>query len=156
MYAGSPCGRFFAKVNDMKKYVNFIASFKLILKNQNKALILTESNTGFVDLPGGRVEEHEIKLPIKELFKREIEEELGKDVKYKVLKPAFQYQRYDRFRKKAVLITAYEAEYLSGEIRLSEEHQRQEWINPQEFDFENRSFNNEGERAAFKEYFDKF
>ena len=40
----------------------FVAVKAFIIKD-NKILILTESQTGFLDFPGGRVEEKEIKLP---------------------------------------------------------------------------------------------
>ncbi|NCO89624.1 NUDIX hydrolase [Candidatus Wolfebacteria bacterium] len=73
-----------------KEYAAFLVSFKLIFRKNNRILILTESATGFLDFPGGRVEKKEITLPIKDLFKRETKEELGKDVKYRILGPAIQ------------------------------------------------------------------
>ena len=136
-----------------KDYADFIASFKLILRKKNKILILTESATGFLDFPGGRVERKEITLPIKNIFKREIDEELGKDVKYKILGPAIQYRRRNRFTKRYALITAYEAEYLSGEIKLSSEHNKYEWVDPKKYDLKNKKINNKEERLAFEEYF---
>ena len=138
----------------MKKYANFIASFKLAVKREGKILILTESNTGFVDLPGGRVEEHEQGMPIKNLFEREIKEELGDNFRYKVLGPVFQYYRQDKL-KNYVLYTVYEAEYVSGDITLSDEHKQYEWVEPATFGFEVKIFNNKGEQSAFREYFKK-
>ncbi len=139
-----------------KNYATFIFSLKLILKKDNKILILTESKDGFLDLPGGRVEEKEVKLPIKKLFEREIKEELGEDVKYEVLKPALQYRRYDKFRKIYVFITAYEAKYLSGNIKLSSEHYKYEWADPRRYNLKKQKFNNPEERAAFEAYFNNF
>ncbi len=139
-----------------KNYAVFINSFKLIIKKDNKILILTESSAGLLDLPGGRIEEKEVKLPIKELFKREIKEELGKDVKYEALKPVFQYRRYDKFRKIYIFITAYEAKYLSGSIKLSSEHDKYEWVDPGRYDLKKQKFDNPEERAAFEAYFNNF
>jgi len=138
----------------MKKvYADFIASFKLILRKNNKILILIESATGFLDFPGGRIEKKEITLPIKDLFGREINEELGKDVKYKTLGPAIQYRRYNKFTKKYSLITAYEAKYLSGKIKLSSEHNKYKWVDPKKYNLKNKKINNNEERLAFEEYF---
>ena len=144
-----------------KKYADFNVSLKLILKKNGKVLILTERHTeethkaGCVDLPGGRIEKNEENLPLKDLFKREVREELGQ-VKYKVLGPAIQYRRVNSVTKKRALITAYEAEYLSGKIKLSSEHSKYEWVDPKIFDFRGREFNNPEERKAFFDYFKKF
>ena len=141
-----------------KEYATFLASFKLILKNGKKLLILRESATGFLDLPGGRIEKNETKLPIKKLFKREINEELGGSVKYEILKPAFQYRRYDKFRKIYVLVNAYEGRYFSGNIKLSSEHDKYkyEWVDPRRYNLKKQKFNNPEERAAFEAYFNNF
>ena len=140
--------------NDMK-YATFIASFKLILKKNKKILVLTESYTGCLDFPGGRIENKEANLPFEDLFKREIKEELGENVKYKILGPAMQYRRYNKLRKMLVLITAYEAEYLSGEIKLSREHDKYEWVDPKKYNLKDKKTNNEEERLAFENYFKK-
>lgn len=138
------------------KYAIFNASFKLILRKNNRILLLTESATGFLDLPGGRIEKKEIKLPLMDLFKREIAEELGKKVKYKILDPAIQYRRYNKYTKMYSLITAYEAIYLSGEIKLSSEHSQCEWVDPKTYNLKNNKINNEEERLAFERYFKSF
>ena len=139
-----------------KEYANFIVSFKLILKKDKKILILTESATGFLDFPGGRIEKKEIILPIRDLFEREIKEELGKDVKYKILGPVIQYRRHNKLTKMYALITAYEAEYLSGKIKLSSEHNKYEWVDPKRYNLKNKKINNEEERLAFENCFKKF
>ena len=139
-----------------KEYAIFLLSFKLILRKNNKILILTESETGILDFPGGRIEKNEIALPIKDLFKREIEEEVGKDVKYKILGPALQYRRYNKFTKKYVFITVYEAKYLSGKIKLSSEHEKYEWVDPKKYNLKNKKINNNEERLAIMNYFKEF
>ncbi len=136
-----------------KEYAIFLVSFKLILRKDNKILILTESATGFLDFPGGRIEKEEITLPIKDLFKRELNEELGKDVKYKILGPVIQYRRYNKFTKMYALITAYEAKYLSGKIKLSSEHNKYEWVNPKRYNLKDKKINNEEERLVLENYF---
>jgi 8-oxo-dGTP diphosphatase len=148
--------QFYAKIKEIMKYAFFNVSFKLILRKNNKILALTESATGFLDFPGGRIEKNEIKLPIKDLFKREIVEELGRDVKYKIMGPAIQYRRYNKYTKMHVLITAYEAKYLSGQIKLSGEHSKYEWVDPNKYNLRNKKINNEEEKSAFESYFKTF
>ena len=97
-----------------------------------------------------------MKLPIKDLFKREIKEELGKYVKYEILGPAIQYRRYNKYTKIYAFITAYEAKYKSGKISLSSEHSKYEWINPKTYDFKDKKFDNKEERLAVESYFKKF
>jgi len=138
------------------KYATFNVSFKIILRKNNKILILTESATGFLDFPGGRIEKNEMKIPIKDLFKREVKEELGKNIKYKILGPVIQCRRYNKYTKMHALITAYEARYLSGQIKLSSEHSKYEWVNPKEYNLKDKKINNEEERKAFEDYFKKF
>jgi len=137
------------------KYAVFNVSFKLILRKNNKILVLTESATGFLDFPGGRIEKNEIKMPLKDLFKREIAEELGKNVKYEILGPVIQYRRYNKYTKMSALITAYEAKYLSGKIKLSNEHNKYEWVDPKTYSLKDKKINNEEERLAFENYFKK-
>lgn len=137
------------------KYATFIASFKLILKKDNKILVLTERN-GLLDFPGGRIEKNEKEKPIKDIIKREIKEELGENVKYKLLGPAVQYRRYNGVAKMYTLITAYEAEYLSGRIKLSDEHVKYEWIKTKGGSIEKKKFFNKEEQAAIKSYLKKF
>lgn len=140
----------------MKKYATFNVSFKLILRKKNKILILTETHGRCLDLPGGRAEKGETKLPIKDLFRREIKEELGKNVKYEVLNPAIQYRRYNKYTKMHALITAYEAKYISGKIKLSSEHSQYEWVDPKKYNLRDKKINNEEERLALEEYFKNF
>jgi 8-oxo-dGTP pyrophosphatase MutT (NUDIX family) len=138
-----------------KEYAYFLLSFKLLLEKNKKVLILTESNTGCFDLPGGRIEKHEDNLPFGKLFSREIGEELGKDVKYKIICPILQFRRYSSYGKRYVLTTVYRAEYLSGSVKLSLEHEKYEWIDPKKIDCAKRKFNNLEEKSALENYFKK-
>jgi 8-oxo-dGTP pyrophosphatase MutT (NUDIX family) len=136
-------------------YAKFIASFKLILKNNDQVLILNESKRGFLDFPGGRANKSEAFLPIKDILEREIAEELGQDIKYEILGPAMQYRRRSSFAD-ATLTTIYEANYLSGQIKLSDEHSKYEWIDPKTYNLKDKKINNEEERQAFENYFKRF
>lgn len=137
-----------------KEYAKFVPSFKLLLKREDKVLILTESDAGCLDLPGGRMERGEENFPLEKLFKREIAEELGKNVKYQITGgPALQYRRFNKFSKTYALITVYEAKYIGGKIKLSPEHSEYEWFDPKKQNLKNRKFNNPEEKTAFLSYF---
>lgn len=137
------------------EYANFNISLKLILCKGDRILILTETKNGCLDFPGGRIEKNEKDMPLKDLFKREIEEELGKDVKYEILDPVIQYRRHKDSIVTPVLVTVYEANYLSGEIKLSSEHNHYEWVDPKTYNLKDKKFQNEEKRLAFENYFQK-
>jgi 8-oxo-dGTP pyrophosphatase MutT (NUDIX family) len=138
----------------MKKYhgIYWIA-FKLLLKNGEKFLFLKTSQRGILDLPGGRADIDEGKVPIKKILEREILEELGTKIKYHLGGPVLQYRRYSVKYKIYVLITAYQADYISGPISLSQEHRGYEWINPKTYKFEDKNFSSKEACLAFKDYF---
>jgi hypothetical protein len=138
----------------MKKYhgIYWIA-FKLLLKKDGKFLFLRTSQRGILDLPGGRADMDEGKVPIKKILEREINEELGPKIKYSLGGPVLQYRRYSVKYKIYVLITAYQADYISGPISLSQEHRGYEWIDPKTYKFQAENFSSKEACLAFKEYF---
>jgi len=137
-----------------KNHAIFHISFKIILRKEDKVLFLRMANERFLnvlDLPGGRAEEGGEEAPFLEILEREVKEEIGEDVKYKLGKLAFQH--YRRIKKPYTLINIYEGEYLSGDVKLSSEHLSYEWINPQTYKFKKEEFFSEEEYLAFKKYF---
>jgi hypothetical protein len=130
-------------------------AFKLLLEKDRKFLFLRTSQRGILDLPGGRADIDEGKVPIKKILEREIKEELGQNLEYKLSGPVLQYRRYSVKYKMYVLITAYKADYISGPIRLSQEHRSYEWIDPETYKFEEKNFSSREACQAFKEYFGK-
>lgn len=135
-----------------RDYGIYHVGFKILLRKGNKFLFLKSANRKYWDLPGGRADNVECKTPIKEILDREVKEELGNKIKYKLGKVIFQHRRYFESRKIYVLITAYEAKYLSGEIKLSFEHSSYEWINPKTYEFKEKQFTCKEEYLIFKEY----
>jgi 8-oxo-dGTP diphosphatase len=139
-----------------KQYGIYWAAFKIILKKDNKFLFLKTSQRGILDLPGGRADIDEGKKPIKKIIEREITEELGSEVKYNLSVPVLQYRRYSPKYKIYVLITAYLADYISGEIKLSQEHQGYLWIDPKNYKFRREDFSSQEAFLAFEENLSKF
>lgn len=135
-------------------YAFYHVGLKILLKKGNEFLFLTEAGGKRFDLPGGRIDDVEHTTPLTEILAREVMEELGEEIKYKLGKPIFQFRRHRENIDLHVFLTVYEAEYVSGEIQLSSEHSNYKWINPKEFDFEEKDFVHKEEYLAFKKYFD--
>jgi len=138
----------------MKKiYAIYWIAFKILLEKSGKFLFLTTSERELLDLPGGRADKNEGKVPIKKILQREVKEELGNDLRYKLGGPIFQYRRYNKIKKIYNLITVYDAKYIAGPIRLSFEHNKYQWLDLKKYKFKEKEFYTKEEYEAFKEYF---
>lgn len=87
-----------------------------------------EKIRGCWDFPGGGLE---YKEDLREALLREIREELGPTVKVKIGKPVavWDFMTVDGENKHCVAI-GYEAQWLSGKVELSDEHDEYQWISP--------------------------
>ncbi len=124
----------------MKKEKDFYhVSLKVILKNdQNEILLLKPHPNGsfgdFYDLPGGRIDTDEFVKPFSDILKREIIEEIG-DITFVLdsqpvaigrhLIPASMSKNNSDIH---VLYIFFQANYVSGEIKISSEHTSFTWI----------------------------
>lgn len=135
-----------------KAYANYHVSLKVLLKKGDEILLL-KSPRGYLDLPGGRIDDVEDATPLFEILAREVSEELGEDIKYKIGKPVFQFRRFFPNKCWKLFLTVYEADYISGEVQISDEHEGFEWINPKEYEFKEEQFLSQEEYLSFKEYF---
>lgn len=127
---------------------------KAILRRDSKILCL-ETQDGYIDFPGGRMDKSEIEIPLEEVLRREIEEELGPTLKYKINKLAFVAKRQYDFKgiTNHIIAIYYDVSYVSGEILLSEEHAKKQWVAPAEL-LENASkFVSADEFEQFNNYF---
>lgn len=86
------------------------------------------------DLPGGRINQDELDIGFHKIIDREIKEEAG-DIQYKLrpdpvalAKCSYKNEATDRF------FILFEAKYLGGEIKLSDEHSEYVWkkVGPQD------------------------
>ncbi len=127
---------------------------KLLLKKGNEFLFLkTAGKPIFWDLPGGRVDNVEGEVSLEKILKREIKEELGNKIKYKLGVPLFQFRRKGRHGACFNLLTVYEGKYLGGGVKISFEHSAYKWINPKKYKFNKKDFFNKEEYSAFMKYF---
>jgi 8-oxo-dGTP pyrophosphatase MutT (NUDIX family) len=131
-----------AKENDF-----YQVSLKAILKNEKGEVLVLGglaggSYEGFYDLPGGRIDKNEFTVPLPVIMAREIKEEIG-DIEFSLseipvavgrhlLKPHISYESEDTH----VLYLFYEARYISGEIKVSEEHNGFKWLSLEDVELE--------------------
>lgn len=137
-------------------FATFQVSLKLLLKKNDEYLFMTCAFTGKYDLPGGRLGDAEYDTPLVEGIRREVREELGPDVKYKLVKPIFQFRAHPKKDKPYIFVTVYEADYISGTICLSSEHTAYQWIDKNHLNLNKESFSHNEAYLAFKRYFDGF
>ena len=133
------------------EFASYQVSLKVLLKKDGVCLFLRDAESGFLDLPGGRINHDERDVPIEKILQREIAEEIGGKVRYKINKPAFQYRAAKDGQD--IFITVYEAEYLSGEIVLSPDHNEIAWVDPKSFGTFKGSFLSQESYTALKNYF---
>jgi len=134
-------------------------SLKLILKNGKGEVLLMKAQNkdtyaGFYDLPGGRINVDEFEVPLPDILRREVWEEIG-DVEYDLNPRPVAVARHlipasISVHKRDVhnLYLMYEGLYKSGGVTVSREHTSFMWINPREVDLEKylKSGNLEGMR----------
>lgn len=127
---------------------------KAILKKQNNILLLL-TNKGHYDFPGGRMDKSEMNLKLNVVLEREIEEELGNGVKFKINNVAFVCKRY--FKRDNlehhILAIYYLVDYISGDIKVSDEHTEYKWIEPKSIFNEPIKFQSDSEYLEYKNYF---
>lgn len=123
----------------MSKRDYYHVSLKLILRNdQNSILILASdpkgSFGGLYDLPGGRIDESEFETPIEQIIRREAHEEIG-EVEFELnMKPVaigrhlIPADMTSEHKDIHIMYIFFEAKIISGEIKLSSEHNSYDWF----------------------------
>ena len=118
---------------------NFHVSLKFIFKDKKgKILILkmpqNSSMVGFYDFPGGRIKKNEKESPFSKIIKREIGEELGNKISYKLIETPVAIGRHNYIskitnKKQYIFWVFFEVKFIGGKIVLSDEHEDYIWIN---------------------------
>ncbi len=126
---------------------------------QRDGLVLSlQTPEGYLDFPGGRIDESEIDTAAEIVLRREIAEELGSAVRFEVRDIAFaakrSFTRSDGSYNN-VMALHYDVRYLSGEINLSDEHNDYQWIEPTKLINEPTRFVSSDEYEQFSNYFSK-
>lgn len=115
-------------------------SLKLLLKN-NKGEVLAlkavdnGSYAGYYDLPGGRIDADEFNVDFAEIMTREAKEEI-EGVEFSLNSKPVAVGRHlipasmtSSGKDIQVLYLFFEAEYLGGDIKISDEHTEYKWLN---------------------------
>ncbi len=117
---------------------NFQVSLKFIIKDKDdKILILktpqNSSLSGFYDFPGGRIRKNEQNQPFLTTIARELREELGNKIIYKIIENPVAISRHCytskiNNEKQYILWIFFEAQFNGGMITLSDEHESYAWV----------------------------
>ncbi len=135
-----------------RAYAHYQVALKLLLRRGRSVLFL-RTQSGALDLPGGRIDTVEGKVPLEKILAREIREELGPTLRYKLGPPLFQFRRWVSAFRTYNLLTVYAGTYLAGDIRLSHEHRSFQWINPRQYRFHSADVMSREEYRAFQRHF---
>jgi ADP-ribose pyrophosphatase YjhB (NUDIX family) len=139
-------------MNEEREIADYHVGQKVLLRDGDKYLVLFSAR-GLFDWPGGRIDTVEDDLPLVEILDREIKEELGNDVEYRLGDIAFQSRRF--WNGIRVFLSFFEAEYVDGEVQISDEHSMSKWMTRSEILAKPELFMSSEEREAFLKYFTK-
>lgn len=118
----------------MKKDALFCVGQKAFIEKDGQVLILGDPIEG-LDFPGGKIQEGEARdgdaSSLIEPLKREVREETGLEIE--VLNPFHvwyhEFPKSSRNYGKVVYLVAFKCKYVSGDVKLSEEHDKYQWVN---------------------------
>lgn len=117
----------------MKNDALFCVGQKAFIEKDEKVLVLFDPVEG-LDFPGGKIQEGEaVDADASSLvlsLKREVIEETGLEIE--VYNPfAVWYHEFPKTHRnypKVVYLVAFKAKYISGDVKLSEEHNNFRWV----------------------------
>ena len=122
----------------MKKDALFCVGQKAFIEKDGQVLVLGDPTEG-LDFPGGKIQEGEARdgdaSSLIEPLKREVREETGLEIE--VGNPFHvwyhEFPKTSRNYGKVVYLVAFKCKYVSGEVRLSEEHNKYQWVNKENY-----------------------
>lgn len=135
-----------------RTHATYHVGLKILLNKDEKILFLKTDN-GRWDFPGGRIDDVEHTVPLADILAREVAEELGPGMKYRLGKPVVHFRRYYSSIEQNIFLVVFEAEFVSGDVAISDEHVGYEWIDPKTTEFKKEDFLSEEEYGALMEYF---
>lgn len=115
----------------------YFVAVKVFLEKDGKLLIMKD-NFGDWDLPGGRIKPNEFDVPLGQIIKRKMVEELGNEIQYTIGKPIV-FMRHERVEASEgnptvrIFAIGYEGILDGGEIKTSERHPEILWVDPATF-----------------------
>lgn len=118
----------------MSQHGFFQITQKVFLRKGNLLLIMRDKKTGHGDLPGGRMTEKEFFEDWTLSVHRELEEEMGSAISYKLNpEPIFFHKHRVNEGNHPCIIIAYSAEHVAGDVLISDEHDFLDWVDVKSF-----------------------
>lgn len=108
----------------------FEVSLKAAIFHEQRLLLVQEADTGSWELPGGRIDVGEERVPHADILAREIAEELGPHFHIATRDEAVSWVRQRPTDGVYQFVVARLADLLSGTPVLSAEHQALRWSTP--------------------------
>ena len=105
----------------------FEVSLKAALFSDGRLLLLQEADTGYWELPGGRIDAGEERNPHDAILAREIAEELGPQVRFDTTHGAVSFVRQRPTDGVFQFLFVRVCHYRGGALRLSDEHAALAW-----------------------------
>ncbi len=135
-------------------FAYFQVGAKAIVRKGNKILLLI-TPSGLYDFPGGRMDESEVELDLKEVLTREIREELGESFECELGEVIFVSKRHYAKNNQdyRVLVIYFDAQFKAGKVALSEEHSRSIWVEPGSILSSPEKFISADEYKQFRDYY---
>lgn len=133
----------------------FYIGQKVVLEKDGKVLILNDPMLG-ADLPGGKIQEGETDFA--QALKREVREETGLEIDLGLpfhtgyfMMPRTMTGRQYRNTGKRTYLVFFTAKYVSGEVQLSDEHDKFAWVDKDSYLdlFEDKLGNTQKALAAY-------
>lgn len=116
----------------MKEDAQFYVGQKAFIKKDNEILVLGDPQEG-LDYPGGKIQEGETDLVYS--LQREVREETGLEIKVGAPFATWTniFPAHHRLAGKKVYLVGYKCDYVSGEVKLSDEHDKFQWVTKENF-----------------------
>lgn len=111
----------------------FYVGQKAFIEKDGKVLVLQASDG--LDLPGGKVQEGEMDSAesLAVSLKREIKEETNLEVE--IIEPLFVWPRKStKYLGEFLYIVGFRCKYISGDVKVSDEHVSFEWIGKNDYE----------------------
>ena len=134
----------------MAKDKLFYVGQKAFIEKDGKVLVLFEPN---LDIPGGKIQEGEGNSleSLREAIKREVKEET--DLEIEVFDPFFVWTVVStQYLGETIYRIGFRCKYISGEVKLSDEHDNFKWVDKNDYKELNDNSDN---FKALEKYFEK-
>jgi len=132
----------------MKEDATFYVGQKASIKKGEEVLVLGDPQEG-LDYPGGKIQEGENDL--RESLKREVREETGLEITVGTPFATWTnvFPAHHRLAGKKVFLVGYKCEFVSGDVRLSDEHDTFSWVTKD-------TYKNANDGTGYFEILDKY